>query len=84
MLRIRPILLALAFAATVGAAITGASLSGQTRESSLDEACRFAVWPDIPTPCLQGAVTTEVRKIAIEAPSRRGIETGLSVAFAGG
>lgn len=51
----RNLLLAVAFAVTVSAGLTGLSLRGETRESSLDQACAHATWPMIPAECLVGA-----------------------------
>ncbi len=51
----RSLLLATAFAVTVAAGLTGLSLSSQSRESSLDQACAHATWPQIPAQCLDGA-----------------------------
>ena len=51
----RSFLMAFAFAATVAAGLTGLSMSGQTKESSLDDACAHTAWPMIPAACLAGA-----------------------------
>ncbi len=69
----RSFLLALAFAVTVAAGLTGLSLSGQTRESNLDQACAHATWPMIPVQCLEGAdtgrtVRTVATRTAVAAP----------------
>ena len=54
--RTRKIFVAVAFAATVAAAVTGATLSGETREApTVAEACATAEWPLIPAECLDGA-----------------------------
>ena len=82
-MKFRNAYMAVAFAATVGAAITGASLSGETRESSLDEACRFAAWPQIPAQCLTGDVKAEVRVIAIESHGQRALNQRFMAAFDG-
>mgnify|MGYP000206368371 CR=1 FL=1 len=57
----RSALLALAFSFTVAAGVTGASLSGVTKETSLDDACAHADWPLIPDQCLEGATGRDVR-----------------------
>ena len=54
-------LLAVAFAATVAAAITGATPRGETREANLDDACSHVTWPMVPAQCLQGAAEHHVR-----------------------
>ena len=51
----RSFLMAVAFAATVAAGLTGLSMSGQTKELSLDDACAHTAWPMIPAACLAGA-----------------------------
>ena len=51
----RSFLMAFAFAATVAAGLTGLSMSGQTKELSLDDACAHTAWPMIPAACLAGA-----------------------------
>ena len=51
----RSFLMTVAFAATVAAGLTGLSMSGQTKESSLDSACAHTAWPMIPAACLTGA-----------------------------
>ncbi len=76
--------LALAFAAIVGAAITGATLRGETRETSLQESCAFAVWPEIPAPCLDGGSDRAVRMIPIESPAVRAMNHRFAAAFVGG
>jgi predicted homoserine dehydrogenase-like protein len=60
--RTRPIIVAVAFAATVAAAVTGATLRGETREApTVAELCAKAEWPMIPTECLDGAGDRAVR-----------------------
>lgn len=62
--RTRQIFAAVAFSATVAAAVTGATLRGETREApTVDEACASVEWPNIPAECLSGAVKTDVRFI---------------------
>jgi hypothetical protein len=51
---IRPVLLAVAFAATA-AAITGLAFRAETKEAGLVEnTCAKAAWPLIPAKCLDG------------------------------
>ena len=69
----RSFLLALAFSVTVAASLTGLSLTGQTRESSLDQACAHSTWPAIPARCLDGAdsgrsARTVATRAAVERP----------------
>ncbi len=69
----RSMLLAVAFALTVAAGLTGLSMSGQSKESSLTEACAHATWPMIPAPCLAGAdngraVRTVATRTAVAGP----------------
>ena len=67
----RAVLLAVAFSTTVAAALTGASLSGQTKETSLDDTCTHAAWPLIPAQCLEGAQDREIRIVT----TRSAVET---------
>ncbi len=80
-MKLRSPFLAVAFAAIVGAAITGAALTAETRESSLDQSCRYAAWPQIPAQCLLGDVKGNVRVIPIESSARRAMNTRFAVAF---
>ena len=66
-------LMAAAFAVTVAAGLTGLSMSGQTREANLGQACAHATWPMIPVQCLAGtdqgrSVRTVTTRAAIDAP----------------
>lgn len=62
--RTRKIFVAVAFAVTVAAAVTGATLRGETREApTVAEACATADWPLIPAECLDGASNRSVRVI---------------------
>jgi len=62
--RTRQIFAAAAFAATVAAAVTGATFSGETREApTLAETCAKADWPNIPAECLEGSVHADVRMV---------------------
>jgi hypothetical protein len=62
--RTRPIFVAVAFAVTVAAAVTGATLSGETREApTVAEVCAMADWPLIPAECLDGAHDRSVRVV---------------------
>lgn len=62
--RTRQIFATVAFAATVAAAVTGATLRGETREApTVAEICNKAEWPNIPAQCLDGAVNFDVRVI---------------------
>jgi len=65
--RIRQVLLAIAVSATAAAAITGATLRAETKETSLAEACATMAWPKIPAHCLEGARTNEVRYVSVDA-----------------
>ena len=65
----RSFLMASAFAVTVAAGLTGLSMSGETKESSLDQACAHATWPMIPAACLAGADTG--RSVRMVTPAQR-------------
>jgi hypothetical protein len=63
----RQTIVAVAFAATVAAAITGATLRGETREAtSVAEICAKADWPLIPAECLDGAGDRNIRVISTD------------------
>ncbi len=69
----RSVLMAVAFAATVAAGLTGLSMSGQTKELSLDDTCAHATWPVIPAACLTGAdngrtVRVVQTRVAVDQP----------------
>ncbi len=69
---LRSNVLAVAFAATVAAGLTGLSLTGKTRESSIDGLCAQATWPMIPERCLVGADGDRaVRAIAAQSASEQ-------------
>jgi hypothetical protein len=62
--RTRQFSVAIAFAATVAVAVTGATLRGETREAStVSETCQKADWPLIPAECLDGAAEHSVRVV---------------------
>ena len=63
-LSIRPVLLAIAFAATVAGGVSALTLRGETKESGLVDACAGAAWPLIPAKCLDGGRGSDVRVIA--------------------
>ena len=61
---IRPVLLAVAFAATVAGGVGALTLRGETKEAGLVDACAGAAWPRIPAKCLEGGRGVDVRFIA--------------------
>jgi hypothetical protein len=61
---IRPVLLALAFAATVAGGVSALTLRGETKEAGIVDACAGAAWPRIPAQCLDGGRGADVRVIA--------------------
>jgi hypothetical protein len=66
----RQMFVAVAFAATVAAAVTGATLRGETREAATQaEICAKADWPMIPAACLDGAAERHVRIVTGEPAS---------------
>ena len=79
---IRKALLATAFAATVAAALTGASLRGETKEVDLATTCAAAEWPMIPAACLNGGPGSEVRYVTADNQiDAREMERRFAVAF---
>jgi hypothetical protein len=84
--RIRQTLVAVAFAATVAAGITGATLRGETKETDLAATCAAANWPMIPAECLQGARQENVRYVSADKlpgtePTRMAANTELADRF---
>ncbi len=73
----RTFLMASAFAVTVAAGLTGLSMSAQTKESPLADACAHATWPMIPGQCLSGGdgdrtVRTVATRTAVALPETMG------------
>jgi hypothetical protein len=63
--RTRQMFVAVAFAATAAATITGFTLRGETKEAATPaEICAKADWPLIPAECLAGETHQKVRYIA--------------------
>jgi hypothetical protein len=85
--RTRPIFIAVAFAATVAAAVTGATLRGETREApTVAEVCATAEWPLIPAECLDGPHDRSVRVVtgqerAIQKFAAADMDERFAVAF---
>lgn len=80
--RIRQTLVAVAFAATAAAGITGATLRGETKETDLAATCQQAAWPMIPADCLEGGPYHNVRYVSANNPGP-GAELKLTAADAG-
>ena len=59
----RSALFAALFAATAAAAITGAAVRGESRETPFGADCASAFWPMIPADCLDGGDGVAVRFI---------------------
>jgi hypothetical protein len=79
---IRKVLIAAAFSASVAGALTGAALSGETREFDTAASCATAHWPMIPAECLEGAPLREVRyATATVAGLDRNLQERFNVAF---
>jgi hypothetical protein len=81
----RPALLALAFSATVAAAITGLTFRGETKEAAtVAETCARMAWPNIPARCLEGGRGHDVRFISTDLPATDGtLALRFTDAFAG-
>ena len=61
---LRTFLLAVAFATTVAAGVTGLTYRGETKEAGIVEnACAKVAWPLIPARCLDGGRGHDVRVI---------------------
>ena len=60
----RTFLLAALFALTVAGGVTGMTYSGESKEAGLvEDACAKAAWPLIPSKCLEGGRSHDVRVI---------------------
>lgn len=77
----RNALLATVFALTVAAGITGATYTGATKETSIDEACAHVTWPMIPAYCLQGAEDRPVRMVSVDRAETSALAQRFAVAF---
>ena len=73
--------LATVFALTVAAGITGATYSGVTKESSVDEACARVTWPLIPSYCLEGATDRPIRIVSADRLELNPLGARFEVAF---
>jgi hypothetical protein len=79
---IRKVLIATAFSASIAGALTGAALSGETRQIDTAQTCATAHWPMIPAECLEGAPVREVRyATATLASLDHNIQERFNVAF---
>ncbi|MCP4385370.1 MAG: hypothetical protein GY798_28820 [Hyphomicrobiales bacterium] len=65
----RKIFVAVAFAVTAAAGITGATLSGETKETDVAALCATSAWPNIPAECLEGDTNTDVRYVSMDNPT---------------
>ncbi len=74
-------MLAAAFAATVAAAVTGASLKGEGREVQVDQACAHETWPMIPPQCLTGNVNRGVRVVSVKSVEQRDFQARFAADF---
>ncbi len=81
--RIRQIVVAVAFSATVALGITGATLRGETKETNINATCQNAAWPMIPAECLQGRAN-DVRYVSPDnvAAAETAVPTAAKVALA--
>lgn len=80
--RMRQMLVAVAFAATAAAGITGATLRGESKETDMAAACDAAAWPQIPADCLQGGPKHDVRYVSPDQSQATG-ELKLTLSDAG-
>jgi hypothetical protein len=79
---IRKVAVATVFSATVAAVLTGAALSGETRDLDTAAICAAAHWPMIPAECLEGAGDREVRYITADISNeRRNMQERFEIAF---
>ena len=81
MFRIRTPLAAAAFAATAALAVTGLTLRGETRETSLEETCAHVTWPQIPAYCQIGGTNRPVRMVSVDRAVLGEMADRFAVAF---
>lgn len=62
----RKIFAAVAVIVTAAAGITGATLSGESKETDLAAFCDTAAWPNIPAQCLEGSNDGPVRFVSAD------------------
>jgi hypothetical protein len=79
--KIRQALVVVAFSAVAAAAITGATLRGETKETSLAEVCATAQWPNIPPACLDGARAADIRYVTADNTMSDEMTLRFTVAF---
>ena len=77
---LRGAVLALAFSLSVSAGITGASLSGESRENAVNNACADAAWPMIPARCLDGADGRTVRIVTTRSAANEMMASPFAIA----
>jgi len=73
--------LAAVFAVTVAAALTGATDSGETKETSIDAACAHVTWPMIPAYCLEGGSDRPVRIVSVDNAALGQLTSRFAAAF---
>ena len=81
MLKIRTLPAAVGFAVVVAAGLTGMSLRGETRETSIVETCAHETWPMISPYCLTGAPQRPVRMVSVDRAETDGMTNRFAVAF---
>ncbi len=77
----RGAILATVFALTVAGAITGATYSASTKETSIEETCARVTWPLIPAYCLEGATDRPVRIVSADRMEPNAVKARFEVAF---
>jgi hypothetical protein len=77
----RSILLATVFALTAAAGITGATYSGVSKETRVNEACAHVTWPAIPAFCLDSATDRPVRLVSVDRQEMTAMAQRFAVAF---
>ena len=79
--KFRKISFTVLFAATAAAAITGATLRGETKEPSLAETCAAAAWPMIPASCLEGGRGHDIRTVVANSAADEAMRIRFETAF---
>jgi hypothetical protein len=79
---VRSALLVTAFAVTIAGELTGASFGGEVRDVDPAVICAEVAWPWIPSVCLEGNSTNQVRYVTADrAINARKIDLRFAAAF---
>ena len=81
MLKIRTPLAAAGLGVIAAIGLTGMSLRGETKESSIVETCAHETWPAIPAYCLIGAQPRSFRMVSVDRGETQRMTERFAAAF---